>query len=144
LPNKGADSAAPQPKDLLASGGGPSSDLVEGRVANLIDAYLRSALNHFPQGLQHSWIGIAAIGVGILFLIPQTDSDGFGAPRDDERHFVPEALLLPKQRKDFLFDQTGELRNAIRLQVDGDTASKYVNLLGCFGVLRRRGSDHLT
>ncbi len=83
-----------QTKDLLASGGGPSSDLVEGRVANLIDAYLRSALNHFPQGLQHSWIDIAAIGVGILFLIPQTDSDGFGAPRDDECYFVLEAFCF--------------------------------------------------
>jgi hypothetical protein len=34
---------------------------------------LRSSVNHFPQGLQHFWIRLAAIRVRILFLIPQTD-----------------------------------------------------------------------
>src|SRR5712664_1547124 len=100
-----ADLAALSTNDTSASSRDSSGDLVEDRVANLIGAYLRNSLNHFPQGLQHSCIGIGAIDVGVLFLIPQTDSDGFRAPWGDERHFVLEALLLPKQGKGLLFDQ---------------------------------------
>src|SRR5258707_11327671 len=93
-----ADLAAPPTKEpLSASRRDASGDLVEGRIGNLVGANLRCSLNHLRQGLQHSWIGIAAIGLGVLFLIPQTDSDGFRSPRGDERDFVLEAFLLPKQ-----------------------------------------------
>src|SRR5579863_7886498 len=133
-------------KDSLRSGGGVSGDLVEGGVANLIDADLRSSLDHFSQGLEHSWIGIAAIGIRVFFLIPQTDSESFRAPWDDQCHFVAEALLLPEQGKNVHFDQPGELPDAIGLQVNGNTTSKHINLLVVVWLRGRREriSDCLT
>ena len=64
---------------------------------------LRSSLNHFPQGLQHFWIGLAAIGVRVLFLIPQTDCNNFRPIWGDQGQFVPEPLLLSKQRRRIWF-----------------------------------------
>src|SRR5713226_190129 len=120
-----------------------SRNLVKRRVANLKGANLRRALNHFTQGLQQFRIGVAAIAVRILFLVPQTDGDGFAAARDDKRKFILEAFLFSKHGKGVFLYQAGKLCNTIVLQADGDTASKHVNLLGC-GVLRKGISDHLT
>ncbi len=83
-------------KDLSPSGCDASSDLVEGRVGNLIGLNLRSSLNNFRQGLQHCWIGFAGISFRVLFLVPQTDSHRFRSVWDDERNFVLEALLFSK------------------------------------------------
>ena len=67
---------------------------------------LRSSLNHFPQGLQDFWIGLAAIGVRVLFLIPQTDCKDFRSIRGDQGQFVPETFLLSKQRQDFVLERS--------------------------------------
>src|SRR5712692_1578935 len=45
-------------------------DLVERRVANLKNADLRRALYHLFQGFHHLWVGVAAITVRILLLVP--------------------------------------------------------------------------
>src|SRR3989442_13394391 len=90
----GADLSVPTTKDLLASDWLPSGDLVPGRVGNLRGLDLRSSLNHLRHGLQHFWIGSAAIRFRVLLLLPQTDSDRFPSFRGDERELVLEALLV--------------------------------------------------
>src|SRR3972149_6624214 len=124
----GAALAAPT-IDLSASNYLPSADLVEGRVGNLKGVNLRGSLNHFPQGLQHCWIGPAVIRFRVLFLIPQTDCDRFHSARDDERDFVLEAFLLSKQGNDFLLERLGKLGKAVGLDTHGHISSKHVNLL---------------
>jgi len=53
--NEGGLGRPPRPdeKDPSALGCGASGDLVEGRVANLIDLHLWSSVHHFRQGFQH-------------------------------------------------------------------------------------------
>ena len=104
---------------------------MEGRTGNLMGVNLRSSLNHLPQGLQHCWIGLAAVGVRVLFLIPQTDCKDFRSIRGDQGQFVPEPFLLSKQRQDLVLKRSVKLCNAIGLQADGDTTSEHENLLDC-------------
>src|ERR1700724_2044177 len=103
-----ADLAALVTKELLVMDRNLRSNVMEGRIANLIRANLWSTFNHFPKCLEDSCVSIAAIGLGVLFLIPQADSENFRSPRDNERDFVLEAFLL---------------------QTDGDATSKHGNLL---------------
>jgi hypothetical protein len=102
-------------------------DLVPGRVGNLRGPNLRSAFNHVRHGLQHCWIGSPAIRVRVLFLVPQTDGDRFLPVRGNEREFIPEAVLFPKEGNDFLLNRQRKLRNAIRLQLHANCTSKHVN-----------------
>jgi hypothetical protein len=81
-----------------------SRDFVEGRTGNFIGLNLRSSLNNLPKTLEQSWIGITAISVCVLFLIPQADCDRVGSVGSDERNFVLETFLFSKQRKGFVFD----------------------------------------
>ena len=81
----------PALRELLVTGSSLSGNVMEGRIANLIGANLRNSFNHFPECLEDFWIGIAAVGVRVLFLIPQADSDNFRSTGDDERDFVLEA-----------------------------------------------------
>src|ERR1700680_3919501 len=94
----------PPQRDLSTSGADVSRDFVEGRISNLIGVNLRRSLNNFPESLEQYWIGIAAISVRVLFLIPQTDSDSFRSVWSDEGNFVLETFLFSKQRKCFVFD----------------------------------------
>src|SRR6266566_6133991 len=66
-------------------------DPVEGRVRNLVGLNLRCSLNHLRQARQHPRIDVAAIVVRVLFPIPQTDRNRFGAVRGEERNLVLEA-----------------------------------------------------
>src|ERR1700730_3873067 len=128
---KGRIWTAPKRKTLPASGSCGSGDLVEGRVGNLVGINLWSSLNHSRQDLRHLGIGSAVVRFRVLFVFPQTDSKRFRSTWGDERDFVPEPGLFSKQGKNVLFDPLGEFRNAIGLQLHGNSACKHVNLLGC-------------
>src|SRR6266568_23610 len=119
--------AAPRPGEIdpSASGCGASGDLVESRVANLIDLHLRSPVHHFREGLQHCWIGVAAVSFRVLFSVPQTDSQRLRSVWDNERDFALEAILFSKQRNDFLVKRAGKFRNAIGLQMNGYISAKH-------------------
>src|ERR1700674_4468427 len=128
---RGADRPAPsERKDLPALGCYGNGDLVEGRVGNLIGFNLGSSLNHSRQGLCYFWIGSAVVSFRVLWCVPQADSERFCSCRTNERDFVLESLLFSKQGKNVLFDRLGEFRNAIRLQMHGNSACKHVTLLG--------------
>src|ERR1700682_1301783 len=118
-------------KDLPASGCYGNSDLVEGRVGNLIGFNLGSSLNHSRQDLCYFWIGSAVVSFRVLCCVPQADSERFCSCRTNERDFVLESLLFSKQGNDFLLERPGKLRNAIGLQMHGNSACKHVTLLGC-------------
>ena len=102
---------------------------MEGRIANLIRANLRSAFHYFPKCLEDSCVRIAAIGLRVLFVVPQADSKSFRSPWKNKCEFVLEAFLLSKYGQGFILDQSRKLRNAIGFEADGDAASKYGNLL---------------
>jgi hypothetical protein len=87
------------PQEMLVMDRNLSGNVMEGRIANLIRANLWSTFNHFPKCLEDSCVSIAAIGLGVLFLIPQADSENFRSPWDNERDFVLEAFLLSKYWK---------------------------------------------
>src|SRR6266446_2792067 len=127
---EGRTLAAPHRTDLLALGRHCDGDLVEGRVGNLVGFNLWSSLNHSRQDFRHFGIRFAVVGFRVLSVIPQTDSERFRSARDDERDFVLESLLFSKQGKNVLFDRLGELRNAIGLQMHGNSACKHATLLG--------------
>src|SRR5216684_4207221 len=128
---KGRIWAAPNRKDLPASGSCGSGDLVEGRVGNLVGFNLWSSLNHSRQDLRHLGIGSAVVRFRVLFVFPQTDCEGFRSVWDNECDFVPEPGLFSKQGKNVLFDPLREFRNAIGFQLHGNSACKHVNLLSC-------------
>src|SRR5882724_13039125 len=90
LKRTGATSGRTDRSALVACG-----DLVEGRVRHLVGVNLRCSLNHLRQARQHLRIGVAVIVVRVLFPIPQTDRNRFGAVRGEERNLVLEAILLP-------------------------------------------------
>src|SRR5258708_8500631 len=92
-----------------------SGDVVNRRVGDLISLKLRSSLDDLSKRLQLFWIARAAVGFRVLFRLPEADCERFRSARDDERHFVLEALLLSKHGKDFLFKRLGELRGAVGL-----------------------------
>jgi len=92
-----------------------SGDLVNRRVGDLISLKLRSSLDNLSKRLQLFWIARAAVGFRVLFRLPEADCERFRSARNDERHFVLEALLLSKHGKDFLFKRLGELRGAVGL-----------------------------
>src|SRR6202521_6159350 len=129
--SEGADWPAPsERKDLPALGCYRNGDLVEGRVGNLIGFNLGSSLNHFRQDLCYFGIGSAVVSVRVLWCVPQADSERFCSCRTNERDFVLESLLFSKQGNDFLLERPGKLRNAIGLQMHGNSACKHVTLLG--------------
>ena len=76
---RGRTDPAPTPerKELPALDCYGSSDLVEGRVGNLIGFNLRSSLNYSRQELLHFGIRSAVVGFRVLFVFPQTDSERF-------------------------------------------------------------------
>src|SRR2546425_403661 len=108
-----------------------SGDLVEGRVGNLVGPNLRRSLNHGREVLQHFGIGVAAIGVRVLFPIPQTDGDGVLAVWIEERELVCEAGLFPKSRQDVLLDRPGKLSAGIALEMHRHLSCVHVPSLGC-------------
>src|ERR1700682_2627160 len=131
-PSEGADRPAPSKrKDLPASGRYGNGDLMERRVSDVIGFNLGSSLNHSRQDLRHFWIGCAVVSVRVLCCVPQADSERFCSCRTNERDFVLDSLLFSKQGNDFLLERPGKLRNAIGLQMHGNSACKHVTLLGC-------------
>src|SRR5712691_6815542 len=166
---RGADSAAPLPgtnRSAVKQTGATSGrtdrsalvacgDLVEGRVRHLVGRNLRCSLNHLRQARQHLRIDVAVIVVRVLFPIPQTDRNRFGAVRGEERNLVLEASLLPKQRQDVLLERPGKLTGRVGLQMDGHIACVHIRLLGysdvehlrdhyaCMCVLRRLGAQYI-
>src|SRR5213594_499936 len=104
------------------------TDLVEGRVRNLVGLNLRCSLNHLRQARQHLRIDVAAIVVRVLFPIPQTDRNRFGAVRGEERNLVLEAILLPKQGQDVLLEGPGKLTAVLAFRWM-DTLRAYISRL---------------
>src|SRR5216683_3977146 len=84
-------------KDLLASGCYGSGDLVERRVSDVKGFNLRGSLNYRGEDLRHFWVSSAAVSLGILRFVPQTDSERFRAALSNERDFVLESFLFSKQ-----------------------------------------------
>src|SRR5258708_16541949 len=133
LPENLRGRAQPAPskrKDLLASGRYGSGDLVERRVSDVIGFNLQSSLNYLVEDLRHFGVSSAAVSFGILSLVPQTDCERFRAALANERDFVLESFLFPKQRSDVLLQLLGKLRNAIGLQMHINSACKHDTLLG--------------
>src|SRR5205814_2858699 len=108
------------------SGGG----LVEGRARHFVQVYLRRTFDHLLQRLDHAGIRAAGIRLRVFFQIPHADADRVCSARGDESDFVLEALLLPKDRKDVVVEDPGELCRAPWLEMEGNTACIHVNLLG--------------
>src|SRR2546430_5185106 len=101
-------------------------DLVEGRVRHLVGLNLRCSLNHLRQARQHLRIDVAVIVVRVLFPIPQTDRNRFGAVRGEERNLVLEAGLLPKHGQDVLLEGPGKLTGRVGFQMDGHIACVHI------------------
>src|SRR6202171_6708725 len=108
-----------------------SGDLVEGRVGDLIILKLRSSFDDLSQRLQHVRIARAAVGFRVLFRVPEADRIRLRSARDDERDFVLETLLLSEQGKDFLFQRLGELRGAVRLELNANVSRIHSASSGC-------------
>src|SRR6267378_4889280 len=117
-------------KDLPASGRYGSGDLVEGRVCNLIGFNLGGTLNHSRQDLCYFWIRSAVVSFRVFCCVPEADSERFLPALSNERDFVLESFLFSKQGEDVLLKALGELRNAIGLQMHGNSACKHFTLLG--------------
>src|SRR3989442_12164959 len=107
----------------------PCGDLVEGRVRNLEGLNRRCSLNHLRQARQHLRIDVAAIVVRVLFPIPQTDRNRFGAVRGNERNLVFEAILLPQQGQNVLLERLGKLTGRVGLQMHGHIACVHIDSL---------------
>src|SRR6266516_3185199 len=141
--------AAPTGRVLVACG-----DLVEGRVRDLEGLNRRCSLNHLRQARQHLRIDVAAIVVRVLFPIPQTDRNRFGAVRGHERNLVLEAILFPQQGQDVLLERLGKLTGRVGLQMHGHIACVHIRLLGysnvnlrdhyaCLCVLQPRSAQYI-
>src|SRR5256885_10439823 len=140
---RGADSAAPLPgtnRSAVKQTGATSGradrwtlvacgDLVEGRVRNLVRLNLRCSLHYLRQARQHLRIDVAVIVVRVLFPIPQTDRNRFGAVRGEERNLVLETMLLPKQGQDVLLERPGKLTGRVGLQMQRHIACVHVDSL---------------
>ena len=90
---------------------------------------LRGTVQDVPEEFQHFRVSSSAIGVRVLLFIPETDSHRIAFAWDNERDFVVEALLFPKQGNDFLLECFGELCSAIGLQMHDNVSSNHENLL---------------
>src|SRR3989441_1440912 len=124
LKQTGATSGRTDRSALVACG-----DLVEGRVRNLVGLNPRCSLNHLRQTRQHLRIDVAAIVVRVLFPIPQTDRNRFGAVRGNERNLVLEAILSPKQGQDVLLERLAELTSRVSLQMHRHIACVHIDSL---------------
>src|ERR1700693_4560319 len=82
---------SPQRKleQLPALGRCSSGNLVESGVRNLVGFNPRSTVDHLRHDLGHFSIMPAVIGIGVLFVVPQTHTESFGAARGNERDFIP-------------------------------------------------------
>src|SRR5438270_10412663 len=114
-----------RPNELLRLSG----DLVERRVGDLVGLELGGPFDDLRQRLQHLRIARAAIGFRLLLRLPEADRERFRSARDDEGHFVLEAVLLSKQRNDFLLERLGELRIAVGFQLHANVSSVHLGLL---------------
>src|SRR5712691_7552893 len=107
----------------------PCGDPVEGRVRNLEGRNRRCSLNHLRQTRQYLRIDVAAIVVRVLFPIPQTDRNRFGAVRGNARNLVFEAILFPQQGQDVLLERLGKLTGRVGLQMHGHIACVHIDSL---------------
>ncbi len=61
---------------------------------------LRRSLDKPCQRVQHLWVGIGVVSVGIVFVVPQTDCGHINSARTGECDLVFKTILSAKQRKD--------------------------------------------
>src|SRR5713226_10518407 len=102
---------------------------MECRISDVIGFNLRSSLDCRGEKLRHFRIRAAVVSLGILCLVPHTDSERLPSALGDKRNFVLESFLFSKQRKDVLLQPLGELRNTIGLQMHINSACKHDTLL---------------
>src|SRR5438309_3753113 len=115
-------------EDVSTSGRYCSGDLVEGGVGNFKGFYLSRSLNHSGKDIGHFWVSSAVVGLRILGLIPQTDSERFCSPFADERDLVLETFLFSKQGNNLLLQPLGKLGHAIALQMQIHSTCKHESL----------------
>src|SRR2546427_12603246 len=110
-------------------------------TSQLLILNLGRSFNHLRETLQDFGIGVAAIGVRVLFPIPQTDRDRFGAVGGEERDLVLEAVLLAQHGQDVCFQRPRELRGRIGLEVQRDIACVHIDSLATNMNLRTTGDS---
>src|ERR1700730_4076801 len=104
-------------------------DLVERGVRHLVAIYFRRTLDDALQRAQHGRIGIAAIGFRVLFLLPQTDRDGFISFGREKRDLVLEPSLLAQHRENVVLQHLREFRAFIGLEMQRHIACVHVDSL---------------
>jgi hypothetical protein len=67
---------------------------VEGRVSDVIGFNLRGPLDDRDEKLRHFRVCSTVVSLGILCLVPQTDSERFPAALGNKRYFVLEFLFV--------------------------------------------------
>src|SRR5437899_10232559 len=68
-------------------------DLVERRVGDLVGLDSWRAIDDLREALQHGGIGVAAVGLGVLLLLPQAEGQRFLSVPRGERDLLLEAGL---------------------------------------------------
>jgi hypothetical protein len=76
----------------------------------------------------------------VILHVPHADADRLPSAGGEERDFVLKALLFSEHGNYVLVEEPCELSSATGLEMEGNTASKHVNLL--VGVPKRR--DQIT
>src|SRR5213075_2732055 len=107
----------------------PGSDLVERRVRDFVAVDLRRPLDHALQRVQHGGIGVAAIGLGVLFVLPQADRERFGAIGGEKGDLILEPGLLAQHREHVIFEGAGEFGGLVGLEMQRNVACEHTGLL---------------
>src|ERR1700733_1806415 len=81
--------------------------VLEGRGDDVEVVNLRRSFDEFCQRLQHLWIGIGVVGVGIVLVIPETDCRYIHSAGTGECDFVLKTILFAEQRKNVLLKSLG-------------------------------------
>src|SRR6478736_1819555 len=68
--------------------------IVEGRVDNVRGLDLRRSLDKSRHRLQHLWIGIGVVSLGVDFVVPQTDRGHINPAWASECDFVLKTILF--------------------------------------------------
>ena len=82
---------------------------MERRVSDVIGFNLRSSLIYCGDDLRNLRVSSAVVSLGTLRLIPQTDRERFRAALANERDFVLESFLFPKERENIPLQPSGKL-----------------------------------
>src|SRR5450631_634630 len=99
-----------------------SGNLVEGGIDNVKVVNLWGSLDKACQRLQHVWVSLRVVSLGIGLIFPQTDCGHINSARTSESDFVLEAMLFTKQRKDVFFKCSRVIGEHVGFQMDRNIA----------------------